>query len=835
MGLRCKIIPGWENFRKAGGILSFVVPATVMLILFIARGIYPFGDRSFLFSDMYHQYMPFFSEFMQKIKAGEGLAYSYNVGIGSNFLALYVYYLASPLNWLAFLFPQEYLMEFMSYLTIIKIGLCGYTANVYLRKHFQTESFSVLLFSCFYALSGFMAAYNWNIMWLEPVILFPLIILGMERMVKEGRCRLYCVTLALCIFSNYYLSIMICIFLVLYFIYLFLAEKRSVRIVWNFILYSLLAGGMAAVLLIPEVCAILKTDFGSAPFPETIETYFSILDVLARHCMIVVTERGLDHWPNIYCGAAVLILVPLYVLNARIPMRRRFGYLAMAGVLLFAFSTNVLDFIWHGLNYPDSLPARQSFIYIFLVIVMCYEAFRHLDEMDEKYILYGYLASVMFILWCEKYVEYEEYAFGVKMLNLLFLTIYGIILYLYRTRKDLKWKRGLAFVAFVAVIAEVGMNTDYTSVGTTSRSAYLEQQEDYKSLLALIPDESGSGQHFYRIEKFTRKTKNDGILTGYPTASVFSSTLNSHVADLYEKLGMRHSKVYYCYDGATAFTSALLNIGYMFGEDGEEEGAMYSVLGNSGDVWLYESNYTLPFGYAAPEGYDVPDGYSTETIKLQNNMVMELGVEGVLFERVSGSQSGDDVLLTAEEEGYYYALVDSTGTRKITANVSNYSREYNDLKKGCILYLGYLKEGASVVLTNGDDEDDTARISLDIYRMNEEVLAEALAVLSGAHLTNVSFDSTNVSGEINMEEAGRLILSVPYESGWTILLDGEEVMPELFGQTLIAFDLEAGYHTLEMHYVPEGKLAGMIVSLCSIILLICLTLYRSKKYVKHIQ
>ena len=96
-----------RRMQRGISVLAFFVPAFIMLVLFIIRGIYPFGDRSFLFSDMYHQYMPFLSEFVHKIKAGEGLFYSYNVGIGSNFLALYVYYLASPFNWLVFLLPEE--------------------------------------------------------------------------------------------------------------------------------------------------------------------------------------------------------------------------------------------------------------------------------------------------------------------------------------------------------------------------------------------------------------------------------------------------------------------------------------------------------------------------------------------------------------------------------------------------------------------------------------------------------------------------------------------------------------------------------------------------------
>ena len=213
--------------------LSFAIPFLIMLVIFILKEIYPFGDRSFLFSDMYHQYMPFFTEFMRKIRAGEGLAYSYNVGIGSNFLALYVYYLASPLHWLALLVPEAHIMEFMSYLAMVKIALCGLTSCIYLRKHFGAgKDVGVLFFSTFYALSGFMAAYNWNIMWLDCVVLLPLIVLGLEQLVKEGRCTLYCVMLALSILTNFYISIMICIFLVLYFLVLLLTEKRSFK-VWQ--------------------------------------------------------------------------------------------------------------------------------------------------------------------------------------------------------------------------------------------------------------------------------------------------------------------------------------------------------------------------------------------------------------------------------------------------------------------------------------------------------------------------------------------------------------------------------------------------------------------------
>ena len=794
----------------------FLVPVVIFLTLFVLRGIYPFGDRSFLFSDMYHQYMPFFSEFMRKIKAGEGLAYSYNVGIGSNFLALYVYYLASPLHWLAFLFPEAHLMEFMSYLVVIKIGLCGLTAGYYLQKHFKTTSFAVLFFSCFYAMSGFIAAYNWNIMWLDCVILFPLILLGLERLVKEGKCGLYCVTLAMSVFTNYYISIMICLFLVLYFGVLLLTEKRSLKIIGNFAVYSLLAGGMAAILLVPEVCAILATEFGEVNFPDTLKSYFSVLDMLARHCMCVDTHRGLEHWPNIYCGVAVFLLLPMYAVNEQIPARRRFAYLGLAGFMLLGFSTNVLDFIWHGLNYPDSLPARQSFIYIFLVLVLCYEAYTKIKDVPPKQIIYGYLAAVVFLLFCEKFMENDDFDVWIEVLTLLFVTAYAIILYFYRTRCGKLWKQILCWVTFVVVVAEASVNMGSTSLGTVSRSAYLGQQDDYRALYEYTKQQE---EGFYRVEKFNRKTKNDGTLAGYPTASVFSSTMNSYVMDMYKELGMRYSKVYYSFDGATPFTAALLNVNYMFGESEKYESPLYEQVEKSGDIYLYESVYTLPFGYVAPTGYDLPEGESVNGVNAQNQLIRALGIDDNLLVRADSEEIKEDVRFTADVPGTYYARITASGTGKVEVLGGRLeTQEFKDLKDESLLYLGWLEAGDTVTLTNGDEEDETQKISAEIYYMDQTVLEEAVAILSQQHLEDVTYDSTNLGGKIKLTEAGRLILSIPYEEGWSITINGEEAEPQLFGGALMAFDLEPGEYELQMHYVPAGSMAGVVITIVSVLL-----------------
>ena len=100
---------------------AFVLPVIMMMALYYTRGIFPWGNECYLRSDMYHQYAPFFSELWHKIRNGESLTYSWNIGMGTNFTSLFAYYLASPSNWFVALFPQKYTIEIMNAFIILKI------------------------------------------------------------------------------------------------------------------------------------------------------------------------------------------------------------------------------------------------------------------------------------------------------------------------------------------------------------------------------------------------------------------------------------------------------------------------------------------------------------------------------------------------------------------------------------------------------------------------------------------------------------------------------------------------------------------------------------------
>ena len=134
-----------------------------------------------------------------------------------------------------------------------------------------------------------------------------------------------------------------------------------------------------------------------------------------------------------------------------------------------------------------------------------------------------------------------------------------------------------------------------------------------------------------------------------------------------------------------------------------------------------------------------------------------------------------------------------------------------------MLYLGYLEVGQTVSLINGDETDTTPGISVGVYRLDEEALDAALGILSAQHLENVVWESNAISGQITMETAGRLILSVPYEDGWTVKINGEVTEGTTFGGCLMAFDLEPGSYEITMKYRAKGATAGILVSVVSVV------------------
>ena len=812
-----------EGLIRSGDALiaAFLIPVVIMLIIFVQRGIFPFGEETFLRTDMYHQYAPFFSEFQSKLKNGGSLLYSWDVGMGVNFSALYAYYLASPFNWLLILCPKGLVIEFMTYQIVLKTGLCGLTMAYYLRKHCRTNDFGVAFFGIFYALSGYMAAYSWNIMWLDCIILFPLIVLGLERLVKDGKGMLYCLTLGMSILSNYYISIMTCIFMVLYFIALLVLDEdmhweKFIGRGFQFAVYSLLAGGLSAIVLLPEVFALQMTASGDVSFPKTFSQYFPIFDMIARHIGNVETEIGLDHWPNVYCGVAVLMFFILYLLCKKISAKEKAVYCIMLLFFFASFSFNVLNFIWHGFHYPNSLPCRQSYIYIFLVLFACYRAYMYLRETPWKHVTAAFAGSVVFVLMAQKLVTEDHFHFIVYYVAILFLALYLGAIALYQ--KGRRYYFPALFYALAVVSIEAAVNTAVTSVTTTSRTAYTDDNAAVEQLVDSIqPNDT-----FFRMEKVTRKTKNDGAWMHFPSVSLFSSTANADLSALFKKLGCESSTNAYSITGSTPLIDALFSVKYGIYSEKPEDTSLRTVIGEQDGVWLYQNNYTLPVGfYVEP---DFESKWNRETgnpADVQNSLADALGAEQIMNLVLDTSTEGSDLIFYPETSGEYYAYVGNKKIEKVTATTWKGTKTFTNVDRGYLLELGYCVAGEAVTLTAVDSKEE---MWADVYRFSENGLGSVAAKLSAHPWTLTSWTDTSLKGTISCDQDGWMFTSIPYDEGWNVLVDGKEQKPEKILDAFVGIWLSAGTHTVTMEYTPKGLISGAIISGVSVVLLALIAL-----------
>lgn len=821
-------------------IVSFGIPFFTMLILFAWNRIYPFGDRSFLNIDMYHQYFPFLTDFFHKLRSGDSVFYSWNAGIGSNFIALYAYYLASPLNWLCVLIPEAFLMEFMSYLVIIKIGLCGLTASIYLSRHFNTRHMAVAFFSLFYAMSGYMAAYNWNVMWLDCIVLAPLILLGLECLVKEGKYKLYCLSLGIAIISNYYICIMICIFLVLYFLIVLLPlAQNKIKSCLYFFTFSLLAGGIGAVFLIPEVLALQLSRFSSADFPSTLKSYFSVFDVLARHCMNVAIETGLDHWPNIYCSVAIMLFVPLYITSKRIVAKEKIGKLVLLLIFLLSFSYNMPTFIWHGMNYPDSLPSRQSFLYILLLLTVCFEAFLTVKEADKTELTIAITGGFAFLFLAQKLVTDDAFSAQTWLLSTIFLTIYAILIYLYRAHEKLP--AYVACLVVLVVVVEAGSNTLLTSLSTVSRPDYLKNYATYHELAAEQAMEDDG--EFYRYEKVSRMTNNDAMLHNYPSMSMFSSTTNGLVNHFYDRYGMRNSKVFYCSDGMTPLMSSLLSGGYTFSTEEVKNDSLYQLLKEQDGVYLYKNTYSLPLGFCISpnetfetmliDDKDTAFAIVAENkddgmlpVNRQNHLALRMGAEGDLFTKIYSEDNAGFSTIEVAYDTRVFAYCDTSKHNKLIAYVGEEEiKTFNKLSNTYILDLGYHKAGTVITLRSEKEET----LHLTAYSFDEEYFSDLINELSQNTLHIETMETDYLFGKVTADKDGYLILSIPYDPGFEIWVDGVKTEAALFEDMMIAVPLTQGEHVIELSYYPQGMTAGILITLMSVTLFTIIFVVERKK------
>lgn len=808
--------------------VAFVLPIFILIAVFISREIYPFGDQMYLRSDMYHQYAPFLKLFQTELKEGGSLAYSWKIGLGSNFISTYAYYLASPLNWLVALLPKDNIPEIMSSFIIFKSGLMSATFAFYLRKKFGRSDLLPACFGIFYSLSAYMTAYSWNVMWLDCLVLFPLMMLGLEKLVKEKKHLLYTITLALSVISNYYIAIMMCIFSLLYFIYLMLAEsdlkdiKNNLKSLCRYIVFSLTGGLMGAAVFIPALLNLMQTASADSAFPKTLTAYFGVTEMLSKGMINMPVTMLEGYLPNIYCTVMVFALLPLYWINKKIAVKQRAGRSILLLLLALSFALNIPAFIWHGFHFPNSLPARHSFIYIFIILTIGYEVLMKIRQYSYRSILICFGIGIAVVFALQQLYKSEEVPLSVAYISAAFLAGYCILAVLLRYEKLAVIFPLMALLA--VTVAESSVNTSETGYGTTTRSLYVSDNEDIENALLSVGDKD-----IYRVEKEKRRTKNDGAWSDYRSASVFSSAANKNITDIYDAFGLQYNTNAYSYYGSTPLTASLLSVRYKLTEDIQND-PLLEIKGDHNGQILYKNPYSLPLGFMVREACQADvDLVNDDPFAVQNSFLYAAKRLDPVFAQDT-RLTGKELRYTVTEDGRLFFYIDrklkDLYIRPLDPDAGR-SLSFFSTENDMIFDAGYHKAGDVLLLSTSDEE--VSEFSVIPAYLDESSFKRAIDALSSESLRIISFKDTGINGRVIAESDGMLFTTIPYDKGWEVYIDGEKGSVKDFHGAFVQIPLSKGEHMIILRYHVPGFSAGMIISVCSVAFLVLITVLLRKK------
>ena len=611
-------------------LLAGLVPAVLSFLIYLARGIFPFGDSTVLVLDLNGQYVSFYEAIFHFARGDASLLYSFSRALGGEFLGIFDYYVASPFIWLFVLFPQEWMQEILLALFLLKTGLCGVTMGFYLHKHSKSPNqLAIIAFSTMYALTSYGIVQQHNSMWIDAVLWLPILTYGIEELIKKGRFRLFVATLALSVISNFYIGYMVCIYVVVYcFFYYFahnqnnennpLGEKNHfIRSVIRTICWMVLAIGISALTILSARYALSlgKSDFSSPNW--ALEQKFNLFDFLYKFLPSsydTVRPQGL---PFVYCGMLTLVLVPTFFMSKKISKREKIasGVLILFFVVSFALST--LDLIWHGFQKPNWLNYRYSFMLCFFLIVLAARAFDNIRYTSRKALLGTVSLIGLFVLVAQMlgkdflFIDVQNamsnadkfkiHEFATIWLAIGCLAVYFVLMCL--LAKSKKKKELLALILAIFVCVEVflsglsDLNSLGTDVGFTTHSKYAALGETFRPIVDTV---EGYDNGFYRMEKtFTRK-KNDNMTLNIKGLSNSTSTLNKDTVLFLHQMGYASESNWTEYIGGTPVNDSILGVKYLISNLDLSHYYGKPIFGP--DDYGYDDDYTFPKNYFGSHG-----------------------------------------------------------------------------------------------------------------------------------------------------------------------------------------------------------------------------------------
>ena len=827
-------------------IITGIITILYLIYMIICK-IHPFGEYSLFRSDVKGQYFEYWIYMKNAFMGKDSFIYSFTKSIGGNVFGIWAYYLLSPYNILFLISkPESYIDIFtlMTYLKILSASLALYAFSKYKTQNNQIKIFA----SIAYGLMGYVVAYQMNIMWLDGVILLPIIAIGVIKIIKENKFNTYIISLALALITNFYIGFEIFLFICMYFIYeLILSEERNkFKILLRFALYTAISIGIASIVIVPTYF-VIKGGKGAGlaiAKSDILKRNFKFIEFLPKFLIGSETKAQIygNGTPIAYCGILTLVLAEIFLLSQKIKVKEKILTIVFIIMMILIMNNKLLNLIFHGLKETTGYPYRYAFCLSFLLILTALRTGNYIKEIEVPKLviifLINLLIGIFMLMQNYKFIEMKYIIISMIMAATYILTIL------------IDKKINIMPIIGLVLCIELLINYTFTFKELEDNEAklntYMSSYAEFKDPVKEIID---NDKEFYRMEKTSNFYLNDSLMLNYKGISHSSSTFDKNVSDLLKKIGYSYYMDWPSYGrGNTIITDMLFNIKYKISNYEDEE--YFKNERTYGKHHLLKNEKYLPLGFTS-DGYIKKIEESKSPFEIQNKILNNL------------TNSNENYFKDVEVKKIKY-----NNLNKINENVykrkdesSNIELEINEIdNKNIYFYINTnyeLDNPAFKIYVNNIFYDDYAGAAkngilninnknkvknIKIYFMtNEKIDIKKIQIKAiderafeefhakiHQSASNIKYKNEKLTMDVNANKDGYLNIMLPNEYSWQIKIDGKETK-QLSDSEFISVKINQGQHKIVMQYKLKGHKIGILLLVLSVIALITLNVYTIKR------
>ncbi len=770
-------------------LLSFIIPILLIISYML---LYKIKFTDLFISDLKEQYSFIFDYYKEILNGNQSILYSFSNGLGGSMYGTFFYYLSSPLNLLLMFFSNNYLYIGIIILILLKIGLSGLTMYYYLSKSNNNSSIINLTFSCCYALMSYNILYYFNIMWLDIVYLTPLVILGIDEIIQNKKSKKYILFLVLSIISNWYISYMLCIFIVIYFIFHLFNIKNKKEIIKKFIISNILVGLICSFILIPIIFELTNK----------IGNNFEYGSSLIKKIMFFINNMGINlkdknntyYTFNIYCGIFPLVLLLNYLIFVKDKEKKSIFVVLI--ILLLSLFSSLLTYIWHGFSYPVVFNHRWTFLFSFFIINIVSKKYYLLKELKLILIIPYFIVLLIGVI-------FKNINTTLFIINLFFFFSYMKLFNFTQINK----KYEIAILILVLIESFLFIKTNFISnisiiENDIEYETYINEKEQFLDKINNLDAVRITGIIYSPMEKLSTNKGN---------ATNFLSTRNSKFYTKLLKIGYI-SNENEAYDNTTnCLINSILGIKYLYGTN--LENYCYKKIDklNNTKYDIYENTHTISIGYLINKNkLYLNSNNSFENINEFGKLFIDKNIYNIIY----------------NENGYYqiddndYIYLENIVANKIKILINNekvYEEKYED---------NNLKIYSFISIEN---KYKNQKIKIDIYVNDKKIDNYYIATFNTKNydyllenskkLDNIKINKNTIIGDILVEKENQeLMLTIPYDKNWNIYIDNKKIDYNDVAEMFISFNINKGYHQIKLVYFPKYIIIGCIISILGILL-----------------